>query len=266
MSNWIPKEKLTAYQRWEVAAFDEQTSEPDAPQHKAPLPPAPPPEAPSADATLHHEPAGEGLSAAEAGVEAADSAGTQEPAEPPLILPTAADIERMHHEAHEEGYAAGYQEGIAAAQAAAEAMATLMDNLQQAMSGIDQGVADQLLTLAMEVANQVLRQSLNVQPELLLAVVREAVSTLHPHHGQPLLFVHPDDARLVRDHLGEQMPHINWRIVEDGTLTRGGCRVEVGASEVDATLETRWRRVVEGIGISEEWLAGKAPEAKANGR
>ena len=24
MSNWIPKEKLTAYQRWEVAAFDEE--------------------------------------------------------------------------------------------------------------------------------------------------------------------------------------------------------------------------------------------------
>jgi flagellar assembly protein FliH len=71
---------------------------------------------------------------------------------------------------------------------------------------------------------------------------------------------------LVRDHLGDQLPHINWRIVEDGTLTPGGCRVEVGASEVDATLETRWRRVVEGIGISEDWLAGKEPEAKASER
>ncbi len=261
MSNWIPKEKLTAYQRWEVAAFDEQANE-----AKAPPPAAPPPEAPPADGTLHQDPAGADLQTAEAAVEAADSGGTQEPAEPPLVLPTAADIERMHHDAHAEGYAAGYQEGSAAAQASAEAMATLMDNLQQAMSGIDQGVADQLLTLAMEVANQVLRQSLSVQPELLLAVVKEAVSTLHPHHGQPLLFVHPDDATLVRDHLGEQMPHINWRIVEDSTLTRGGCRIEVGASEVDATLETRWRRVVEGIGISEEWLAGKAPEAKANER
>ncbi|MER2517655.1 MAG: flagellar assembly protein FliH [Candidatus Accumulibacter phosphatis] len=264
MSNWIPKEKLTAYQRWEVAAFDEQASEADAPQHKVPHPPAPPPEASPANGTLHHDPADADLQTEE--TVAADSVDTQEPAEPPLVLPTAADIERMHHDAHAEGYAAGYQEGIAAAQASAEAMATLMDNLQQAMSGIDQGVADQLLTLAMEVANQVLRQSLSVQPELLLAVVKEAVSTLHPHHGQPLLFVHPDDATLVRNHLGEQMPHINWRIVEDGTLTRGGCRVEVGASEVDATLETRWRRVVEGIGISEEWLAGKAPEGKANER
>jgi flagellar assembly protein FliH len=267
MSNWIPKEKLTAYQRWEVAAFDEQASEADAPQHKAPPPPVPPPEASPGDRTLHRDPLARTCRRwRKPRSRSQESVGTQEPAEPPLVLPTAADIERMHHDAHAEGYAAGYQEGIAAAQASAEAMATLMDNLQQAMSGIDQGVADQLLTLAMEVANQVLRQSLSVQPELLLAVVKEAVSTLHPHHGQPLLFVHPDDATLVRAHLGEQMPHINWRIVEDSTLTRGGCRIEVGASEVDATLETRWRRVVEGIGISEDWLAGKAPEAKANER
>jgi flagellar assembly protein FliH len=38
-----------------------------------------------------------------------------------------------------------------------------------------------------------------------LPVVREAVTALHPHHGQPLLFVHPDDAALVRSHLGEQL-------------------------------------------------------------
>jgi flagellar assembly protein FliH len=37
----------------------------------------------------------------------------------------------------------------------------------------------------------------------------------------------------------------------------GGCRVELGASEVDATLETRWRRVLESIGVSQEWLSNK---------
>lgn len=256
MSNWIPKEKLTAYQRWEVAAFDEQQEASTASPPDRPPAEQPPAEQPPADATP----------AKEAAAEVADSPGDEVPAEPPLVLPTAEDIERMHQEAHEEGYAAGYQEGIAAAKSSADALATLMDNLQQAMSGIDQGVADQLLTLAMEVANQVLRQSLRVQPELLLAVVREAVGTLHPLHGQPLLFVHPDDAALVREHLGDQLPHINWRIVEDGALTPGGCRVELGASEVDATLETRWRRVVEGIGISQDWLDGKEPEAKAKPR
>ncbi|MBE2258493.1 MAG: flagellar assembly protein FliH [Candidatus Accumulibacter sp.] len=243
MSDFIPKEKLTAYQRWEVAAFDEDrkvTAEsPPAARQAEDQPLAAPP------------------------VETASEQENPSP-EPPLVLPTAEAIETMHREAHEAGYAAGYQEGIAAAQSSAEAISTLMDNLQQALAGIDQTVAEQLLALAIEVASQVLRQSLKVQPELLLPVVREAVTTLHPHHGQPLLFIHPVDAALVRGQLGDQLAHVNWRIVEDATLTPGGCRVELGASEVDASLETRWRRVIENIGISQDWLEAQAGETNAN--
>ena len=237
MSNWIPKEKLTAYQRWEVAAFDEEQRDAEASAPQDPQPGKAPPE-------LAAEPA-------------------NGPSETPVVLPTAEDIERMYGEAHDTGYATGYAEGIAAAKAVVATIATLMDSLTQALAGIEQGVADQLLALAVEIANQVLRQSLRLQPELLLPVVREAVATLQPHHGQPLLFVHPDDATLVRKHLGEQLSHSNWRIIEDGQLTAGGCRVELGASEVDATLETRWRRVVEAIGVSQEWLK---PGREANPR
>jgi flagellar assembly protein FliH len=193
MSHWLPKEKLTAYQRWEVAAFDEEQR---AAKTSAAL--APPV------------------------IEAAPAAVAEVAAEEPqesVVLPTAADIERMHSEAQAAGYAAGYGagygEGITAAQVSAAAIATLMDQLTQALVAIDQEVADQLLALAVEIAQQVLRQSLRLQPELILPVVREAVTTLHPHHGQPLLFVHPDDALLVRSQLGEQLAHSNWRIIDE---------------------------------------------------
>ncbi|WP_186406295.1 flagellar assembly protein FliH [Candidatus Accumulibacter aalborgensis] len=240
MTHWIPKEKLTAYQRWEVAAFDEQER-----TTAAPPPAEPPPERPPVEASIEPE---------------------SQPQEPLLALPTAEAIERMHREAHASGYADGYQEGSLAAQAEVAKITTLMNHLQEALGGIDQGVADQLLALAIEIANQVLRQSLRVQPDLLLPVVREAVTTLHTHHGQPLLFVHPDDATLVRSHLGDQLSHHHWRIVEDATLTAGGCRVELGDSEVDATVETRWRRVIEAIGVSDEWLNAADRDSKAMAR
>lgn len=248
MSHSIPKEKMTAYQRWELASFDIEpppvTSSEVLPEVLPDVPPAETEPLASAIETL--------------------------PEEPPLALPTAEEIERVHHEAHTAGYTAGYstgyaagyatghEEGIKAAQAVATDMASLMEHLQQALATIDQDVAEQLLVLAIEIANQVLRQSLHVQPELILPVVREAVTALHPHHGQPLLFVHPDDAALVRSHLGEQLAHANWRIIDDKTLSAGGCRVELGASEVDATLETRWRRVIEAIGVNQEWLKARA--------
>lgn len=223
MTGFVPKEKLTAYQRWEVAAFDE---------------------------------------AEQAAARAAKTApaATENPdqnEQTPLVLPTATDIERMHIEAHQQGYVAGYAEGIAEARTSAEKIDAVMLSLQQSLNELDQHVADQLLATSVEIASQMLRQSLRVKPELLLPVVREAVATLHPHSGHPALFAHPDDAALIRTQLGDQLAHNNWRIIDDDTLTAGGCRVELGASEVDATLETRWRRVIESIGISQEWLSDK---------
>jgi flagellar assembly protein FliH len=220
MTGFISNEKLTAYQRWELAAFDEAEREATAP----------PPQATPAEA--------------ESSVE--QSA--------PLTLATAEEIDRIYTEAHESGYAAGYEAGIAQARVEAEQINTLLNNLQQSLQNIDQGVADQLLAVSIEIASQVLRQGLRVKPELLLPVVREAVAALSPHHGHPALFVNPDDAALIRTHLGEQLSHNNWRIIEDARLEAGGCRAEIGASEVDATLATRWRRVIEAIGVSQEWL------------
>jgi flagellar assembly protein FliH len=228
MTSFIPKEKLTAYQRWEVAAFDEA-------------------EQAAAQKSAEH--------ASEPAIEAGNDIPAND--EPPVVLPTAAEIEQMHIEAHEQGYAAGYEEGIEKARAVTAKLDDLMSSLQQSLAAIDQEIADQLLATAVEIASQVVRQSLRVKPDLLLPVVREAITTLHPHLGHPALFAHPDDAALIRTHLGEQLSHLNWRIIEDASITAGGCRVELGASEIDATLETRWRRVIEAIGINQEWLNDK---------
>ncbi|EXI71115.1 MAG TPA: flagellar assembly protein FliH [Candidatus Accumulibacter phosphatis] len=240
MSNEMPREKSTAYRRWQVTAFDRPAASEAA---------AAPPAEPAARA-VEQPP-----------VETTAAPPRAEPASLPEetagVQPTAEELQRIRAEAHTAGYAAGHAEGIGAAAASAAKLASVLDNLTQAVAGIEQEIADQLLTLAIEIAHQVLRQSLRLQPELILPLVREAVSSLHPHHGQPQLFLHPDDAALVREQLGEQLAHGNWRIIDDATLTAGGCRVELGASEVDATVETRWRRVIEAIGVSPEWLGAR---------
>ena len=228
MTRVIPKEQLTAYERWEVAAFDE------AEQDRKDL-------AAAAAVELTPGPADTPIEAEE----------------PVVVLPTAEEIERMHIEAHEQGYAAGYAEGIAQARAASEQMDLLMLSLQEAIADVHQTVAEQLLATAVEVAQQMVRQSLRIHPELILPVVKEAILALHPNFDRPLLFTHPDDALLIREQLGDTLTHKHWQIIEDATLSAGGCRIELGASEVDATLETRWRRILESIGISPEWLVDK---------
>lgn len=218
----IPKAELGSYQRWQLDSFDGKPKPAAAPlpaaDESAPTP-APPPE-------------------------------------PALRLPTAEDIEHMHEEAHSQGYAAGLAEAREAAAAeaslAAEAFAarysTLISSLQQALKEVDQSVAEQLLGLAIEIADQITRAHLTVREDALLPIIREAIATLPLHHAHITLRLNPTDAADVRRLMGDELTQNGAQVIEDHSISSGGCVLQAGSSEIDASIETRRKRVLETIG------------------
>lgn len=209
----IQKQRLTAYQRWELPAFDmaEVASEPAPAVTVAQL------------EQIQQQAHEEGYKAG-------------------------------HAEGHAEGYAKGYAEGAQKAHDEAQRMAEIAGALEKELHRVDEQVAQNLLDLALEIARQMLQQTLKVKPDLLLNVVRNAISNM-PHFNQHAhLILHPADAELVRSSMGEQLNHTGWKILEDAQMGRGGCRVETAHSQIDATLATRWKRVVSSIGQDSTWL------------
>lgn len=182
---------------------------------------------------------------------------------PQINLPTAEDIERIYEEARSSGYEAGFAEGKSAGEkqarelgeATAKDFGLLISNLQQALSQTDQSVADQLLALALETAAQITRGSIAAKKDVLLPVIQEAITTLPLHHAHVVIRLNPVDAENVRSFLGEQFSQSGTQIIDDISISPGGCQLQAGASEVDATIETRWKRVLETIGTEpQEWL------------
>ena len=232
MADFIPKEQMQAYTRWQADSFDAPVKK-AAPPAPAPAPsPPPPPPAPAPEPTEIIPPA------------------------PPL--PTAEELEAIYNEAHtkgqETGYEEGYKTGIAAAQEHVNTLTQLVKNLQNSLEQLDQEIAESLLACSLEVARQMTKAALQANPEILLPTIREALNALPLHHGPVTLLVSPDDAAIVEEHLGDQFNHSGWRIQEDREIAAGGCKLTAGASEVDATLPTRWRRILETIGTSPAWL------------
>lgn len=217
----IPKEELGSYQRWQLGSFDSKPAPATAP---APVPE--PVESPAP------------------------------PVEPEVRMPTAEDFERMLEEARSQGYATGLAEGreaaAAEAQLAADAFAeryrTLIGGLQQSLREVDQTVAEALLGLAIEIANQITRAHLSVREDALLPLIREAIATLPLHHAHIILRLNPADAADVRRLLGDELAQNGAQIIEDSSISSGGCQLLAGTSEIDATLETRRKRVLEAIG------------------
>lgn len=234
---YIPKEKLTAYERWEMAAFDEAERMAQAMQEAA------------------------GAGAAEPPPAIAEAAAA------PVIDP--AELAALREQAFAEGRAAGYAAGLADGQrdgyASGETrahgeiarIAALASEFSQALESGEAQLADELLALALDIAQQVLRTSLRVKPELIVPVVRDAIAALTNPHGHPALTLNPADAALVRAQLGEQLAHTGWRVLEDPQIAAGGCRIDNSGAEIDATLPTRWKRVVEALGRHSDWLDGQ---------
>lgn len=193
----------------------------------------------------------------EAKAEPTSESEAVQPSEPAVRLPTADEIERLHIEAAEAGHRAGFQhgydEGTARARLEALQLNTLLKQIELAVSEFDQQVGDSLIGLALEIARQVVRRELKTQPQCLLDVVREALAQLPHQHVS--ICVHPDDAKLVRTHLADQAQYVGHRIREDAGLARGGCRFEAAGTQIDATVETRWKRVVESLGLRDDWQA-----------
>jgi flagellar assembly protein FliH len=197
----IPKEKRSAYQRWELDSFD-----------------GPPRVNGSAQ------------------------------------LPNVEQLEQIQRQAQQEGYAAGFREGGALAAQHAARLQELVGAFIRESAQFNQRLADDLLGLSLAVSKQILRESLKVHPELILAIVNEVLGQLPHAHKHARLTLHPDDAALVRTRMGEPINHSGWHVLEDPKMARGGCRLDTPDCEIDATLESRWRRVTSALGDDHGWI------------
>lgn len=212
----IPKEQLTAYQRWEMASFDETSN-------KA----APPP------------------------------ASNEE-----LI----AIREQARREAYTKGLAEGYQtghsEGLEAGLAESRdqtaqlisQFSSIVENFNNELAEADNLIAADMLDLAMNIAQAMVKTALPIRPELVLPIINEAIRELPALQRNAKLILNPEDATLVKQHLFDELSQNGWSIIEDSQIEAGGCRIETNSNQIDATLSTRWERLALALGKEADWL------------
>jgi len=170
--------------------------------------------------------------------------------------PDSAGLIHARELARREGMEEGRREAAALLEGERVALKALIAGMNEVMQDFEQSLANDVLSMSLELAKLIIRQSLRVKPEAVVAVVREAVESLPGVSDQTVLLVHPADAVLIRmaaenDRALGELP---WKIVEDEHIERGGCRLETPTTEVDATLETRWRRVLAALGRDDPWI------------
>lgn len=237
MSSAPPQKQQSAYQRWEMASFD--ADRPGAVKADRGVTPA--------NAQSLATAAQQLASAREDARLEGYAAGQAEGRTTGLAEGRAAGLAAGHAAGLEEGRAQAAQEKIQLQQIAS--------SFGCAVAQAEQRMAEELLDLALDLAKAMLKTALAVRQELVMPIVGEAVRYLPSLQQPALLFLHPDDAALVKDQMGNELGNAGWRLVEDAHLERGGCRVETASNQIDASTPTRWQRLAGALGRNADWLA-----------
>lgn len=218
MSNaTIPKEKQTAYQRWELSSF-------------------------ASDPALERK-----------------NLGVVKKVEPdPQETKKLADIlENVRKEGFtkgmQEGFAVGMEQAQAQIQEERENMLALIHGFDDALQKMDEHISEDILALALDIAKAMLKTKLQVNPEVVIPIVRDAIRYL-PHLQSPgRVMVNPEDAKLLRQYMDDELKEYRWQIQEDSSVERGGCIVDTQANQIDATNSTRWRRITDALSQQDDW-------------
>jgi flagellar assembly protein FliH len=221
--NSAAKASLSAYQRWEMASFD-------------PVPPAPP-----------------NSEADEAAFEA-ELERLREAAHAQGIASGHVAGQALGYQAgYEQGHAQGFEQGRSEAREEAARLAALAETFKAALDGAQGAISETLVSLALDIAQQVVRQHVQHDPTALIAAAREVLAAEPALTGAPALIVSPADLPVVEAYLMEELQTRGWTVRTDPAVERGGCRAQAASGEVDAGIDTRWERVAAALGKVSTW-------------
>jgi flagellar assembly protein FliH len=185
-----------------------------------------------------------------------------------LLARAAAEADEVRRQAHAQGLAAGQREGLESARhlveerAAQIATEQTQEKLKTALPAFEQAVQalrlerDRWLTiwesaavkLSAAIAEKIVRHELARQPDLKVAMIREALQLAA---GQPhlRLRLHSQDFTLLQscghDALGQLANVGEIEFIEDESIYPGGCVIETRHGVLDARLETQIARITE---------------------
>ncbi len=183
-----------------------------------------------------------------------------------LLAAAQTEADKLQAQAKIEGLAQGKKEGIAqgkvegakagkaeAFDAEKQSLGDLIAMLQTAVASLEQQrrelverAESEVLPLALTIARKVTKRMGALDPRVVEANAREAVRLVLSRHDIRLT-THPTQKRLMEEiatRLKADWPQLERvTIVEDFSISPGGCRVTTAGGEIDAELDTQLDRI-----------------------
>jgi flagellar assembly protein FliH len=153
----------------------------------------------------------------------------------------AESIEKSRLQAMQQGYREGLERAESELAAVRQQLLDIINFFESPLQALNEEVEQELSVLAVTLAQQLVKREIRAEPGELIGVIRDAVKMLPSHSRAIRIMLNPEDADLVRTslQLDEHDDELNWKLVEDPMISRGGCEIKSDRSVINATLEKR---------------------------
>ncbi|SHK38408.1 flagellar assembly protein FliH [Marinobacter antarcticus] len=229
----IPKEQLTAYERWELPLLDASGNEVAREEERNVKPLT------AGDLAEIRQ------AALEDGLKEGREQGFQEGRTEGYEQGHKEGFETGQAEGKERGQSEGYDETRAEVTAGLDRLEPMLGELLLPIRQHQDEIETSLLNLTMVLARAVVYRELTIDSLQIRQVVRRALEALPSTADNVRIHVHPDDCSVVRE-VAERF-EAAASVLEDDSILPGGCRVETRNSLVDFTVEKRFQRAVQSM-------------------
>jgi len=171
-----------------------------------------------------------------------------------IVAKARAEADEIRKRAEQEGLQQGMQSAERLlSQRIEQQLAAAVPALDKAVDGIraarDEVYWDRnLVALAMGIARNLVRREMELDREIALTWVREALE-LASRGNRLRLRINPRDQQLLGEHLTRLVARTGreaaTEVVADESISTGGCKVETEFGEVDLQLESQLARLAE---------------------
>ena len=125
-------------------------------------------------------------------------------------------------------------------------LAGTIESISGLSSEITAGSETGMVELALQIAKKIVGREVAVDREIILTVVKTSLAKLH-NRSVAIIHLNPEDFAFV----DAQRQRIGFRgaleLIEDPTISMGGCLVHTETGEIDARIESQFDEIAHGL-------------------
>ncbi|PKN20795.1 MAG: hypothetical protein CVU71_03170 [Deltaproteobacteria bacterium HGW-Deltaproteobacteria-6] len=163
-----------------------------------------------------------------------------------MVQVTESHIKKLQQDAYGKGYAEGLKSQDKNVAAKLDVLTTATKTIPQIKKDILQKGEEQMVKLAIAIAEKILQQEVSTRKEIILEVLKGALKNIAETDGMKI-HLNPQDFRYMmevkKDFLQSFEGIRNMVFEEDSSVKRGGAVVETMFGEVDARLENQLKEI-----------------------